>query len=547
MREEGITRYAATTALCLLMLQALCIDVSCAPEPSALYGNSFALLIGVNEYPHLPEQAQLRWTVNDVQALRKALVESYGFSPENVNVLTDKLATKQAIVKALSNLADRRRVGRDDRVLIYFSGHGQTVKTEDGEMGFLLPYDADVDLRDISNPGPYLETALGMQSIWDYVGASAAKHVLILADACYGGLLARSRGIEDIGTESVKVLAKKRARQVITGGDKGQQTFERAEWGHGAFTYKLLEELNARTAETGKPFTTSDLYASLLRSVGNATQGKQTPQVYSKDTDGQFLFVPMAASVSSPAITVQTETSALPEVTGPTKAGVSTNPRDGAEMVWIPEGEFLMGSNTGRPNEKPQRKVYLDGYWIYKFEVTVAQYRKFCIDTGRSMPEAPKWGWNDTHPIVNVVWQDAADYAKWAGGSLPTEAQWEKAARGTDGRTYPWGDEWDASRCNQSATGPGRTQPVGRCIEGASPYGCMDMAGNVWEWCSDWYSADYYQTAPCSNPTGAASGDRRVLRGGGCGNTGVNYARCANRFDIKPGSSGSYSGFRLVR
>jgi len=214
------------------------------------------------------------------------------------------------------------------------------------------------------------------------------------------------------------------------------------------------------------------------------------------------------------------------------KAGdVKINPKDGAEMVWVPAGEFLMGSTDEDiaqllkknpeleaarfDDEKPQRKVYLDGYWMYKYEVTVAQYRKFCEATNRKMPDAPSWGWKDDHPMVKVTWTDASNYAKWAGMSLPTEAQWEKAARGTDGRIYPWGNKWEAYKCNNRESGPKQTKPVGSYTSGASPYGCMDMAGNVWEWCLDWYGKDYYKSGPSRNPTGPTDGSSRVLRGGG--------------------------------
>lgn len=143
----------------------------------------------------------------------------------------------------------------------------------------------------------------------------------------------------------------------------------------------------------------------------------------------------------------------------PAKGTTKINPKDRALMVWMPAGEFIMGA-TARENaalikrysvpekfkavfesQGPQHKVYLNGYWIYKYEVTVAQYREFCRATRRQMPDAPEWGWKDRNPMLNVTWNDADAYARWAACSLPTEAQWETAARGTDGRTYPWGNK----------------------------------------------------------------------------------------------------------
>jgi formylglycine-generating enzyme required for sulfatase activity len=252
----------------------------------------------------------------------------------------------------------------------------------------------------------------------------------------------------------------------------------------------------------------------------------------------------------------------------------SINPKDGAAMVWVPAGTFRMGSGlredlraaAGRrdwremrdvvwsrlrgeedSDEVPSRAVYLDGYWLYKHEVTGAQYRQFCASTGRHMPEEPPWGWQDNHPIVNVDWHDAAAYAAWAGASLPTEAQWEKAARGTDGRIYPWGNVWDGARCCNSVDGSAASSSfVGSFPAGASPYGAQDMAGNVWEWCADWYDGEYYRHAPRRNPTGLVTGTARVLRGGSWINNNPDYVRTAFRGGGFPGGGRSFRGFRCV-
>jgi len=250
-----------------------------------------------------------------------------------------------------------------------------------------------------------------------------------------------------------------------------------------------------------------------------------------------------------------------------TKIGdVRVNPKDGAAMVWVPKGEFLMGisdaqiagvlsventslTRTDLSTEQPQRKVYLDGYWIYKYEVTVAQYKKFCSDTKRRMPKAPSWGWVHNHPMCNVTWKDAADYAKWAGVSLPTEAQWEKAARGKDGRMYPWGNKWEeSSKCNWGYGGPYKTQPVGSYPAGASPYGCMDMAGNVGEMCADWFDEDYYRIAPSRNPRGPAKGNARVLRGGSWFSHREHYLlSCVIRYPFALTRCGADFGFRCAK
>ena len=230
------------------------------------------------------------------------------------------------------------------------------------------------------------------------------------------------------------------------------------------------------------------------------------------------------------------------------------NPKDGAVMVYVPAGAFTMGTDLsdipealqGGFKNAPKHMVTLSGYWIYKNDVTVAEYKAFCQATGRAMPEAPIWGWKANHPMENVTWADASAYAQWAGVSLPTEAQWEKAARGTDGRAYPWGNKWDASRCANSAGSNhlSSTKPSGSYPSGASPYGCLDMAGNVWQWCADWYDENHYNSAPSTNPTGPASGAARVLRGGSWNFINPDYFRAAYRGRLNPTYRFFSNGFR---
>jgi formylglycine-generating enzyme required for sulfatase activity len=205
--------------------------------------------------------------------------------------------------------------------------------------------------------------------------------------------------------------------------------------------------------------------------------------------------------------------------------------------VYIPAGEFIMGSGNGDSDEQPVRRVYLDAYWMYETEVTNAQYAEF-VGGNTTLVE---------HPVKNVTWHDAVAYCAWAGGRLPTEAEWEKAARGTDGRTYPWGDSWNASNANSShaADGYDQTAPVGSFPGGASPYGLLDMAGNVWEWVGDWYASGYYANAPDNNPSGPNSGEYRVLRGGSWFNIGHTNLRAANR-RASSSSAGDYFGFRCA-
>ena len=220
------------------------------------------------------------------------------------------------------------------------------------------------------------------------------------------------------------------------------------------------------------------------------------------------------------------------------KAAAKTkiNPKDGAEMIFIPPGPFLMGDDD--QDDNPRHTVMLSGYWMYKNDVTVSMYRKFCDETGRKMPDAPSWGWKDDHPIVNVTYDDAKAYCQWAGVHLPTEAQWEKAARGSVGYKYPWGNDWDGSRLQHSNSTFGdanSTASVGSFSSGASPYGCLDMAGNIWQWCTDWYDKDYWKGDHGKDPSGPSSGDSRVLRGGSWLNHNTWYFRAASRVYYAPG------------
>ena len=193
------------------------------------------------------------------------------------------------------------------------------------------------------------------------------------------------------------------------------------------------------------------------------------------------------------------------------------------EWVQISAGEFLYG-------EKKERKD-LAAFSICKYPITVAQYRQFCNATNRSMPFAPDWGWQKNHPIVNVSWHDAAAFAEWAGLALPTEEEWEKAARGTDGREYPWGNRWDASKCcNSVEKFAEKITSVSSYPMGASPYGVMDMAGNVWEWCASWYRVN----------------STRVLRGGSWGNNNPDSFRAGYRYSAHPTYRNCLYGFRCI-
>ena len=236
----------------------------------------------------------------------------------------------------------------------------------------------------------------------------------------------------------------------------------------------------------------------------------------------------------------------------PQAGAARTREADGMIMVYVPAGGFHMGSPPGEPwdqGESPQHTVYLDAFWVDQTEVTNAQYAR-CVQAGscRVTPEMNSYDpqAKADHP-VEVTWSDAQAYCQWAGARLPTEAEWEKAARGTDGRRWPWGNARpDCSLSNsfgKDGSCVGAPTSVGSYPAGASPYGALDMAGNVAEWVNDWFDYETYSVSPKRNPQGPAAGEARVVRGGNWDSV-PDWVRCAWRDGWEPEAS-SY-GFRCV-
>ena len=252
------------------------------------------------------------------------------------------------------------------------------------------------------------------------------------------------------------------------------------------------------------------------------------------------IYLTRVAELKSPTRPSSTNTPPIPVKT-------KTSDIDGTVLVNIPAGTFVMGE----PGKL--QTVFLDEYWIDQLLVTNANYLK-CVQSGKC-PDLihtetlnqhfldPRYA---NHPVVYVNWFNAVDYCEWVGGHLPTEAQWEKAARGTDGRLYPWGDAEPNSTLLNFNKEIGETTEVGSYPAGASPYGLLDMAGNVRQWIADWYSATYYDKIRAKNPLGPPNGIMRVLKGGSWADPGLR-ARSDHRLAHDPTSPGAPRGFRCVR
>jgi formylglycine-generating enzyme required for sulfatase activity len=601
-------------------------SASAAPASSSgFYADSWALVIGVNAYQKV--SPRLNYAVADARAIADAL-PALGFPKERTRVLLDGDATKAKIENVFYR--DFAKVGPNDRVFVYFAGHGQTLQVRGGEEGYLLPVDADGAALPL--------TALLMEDMKRIANRLGAKHVFFALDACFSGFALTRDATPTSATDVyLQTALREPVVQVLTAGRKGERAIE--EGGHGLFTRRLLDGLRLADTE-GRGFVTAGQLATWVEPrVVRDSGGKMTPQYGKLDGEGQFVFVRPGAKIAAvpppaepPRMQGKEEirqefgtlalSARLPDVdvwlgdqkvwtsrpgaayvlsnvpTGTHRlvarkdghkewtreVQVAANQRaeividiealgpqkvikgdDSAEMVLVPAGEFWMGSdqaevarfvdeckkarlpepicNQSGQHQTPRHRVHLDAFHIDRYEVTNALFERFVRATsyqttaereGKSRvgrKKDDKWRLEDVngaswrapsgpgssapndHPVVLVSWDDADTYCRWAGKRLPTDAEWEKAARGTDGRSYPWGNTWDASRAN-GAVSVGSARPVGSYAGGVSPYDAHDMAGNAGEWVADWFDENYYQRSPERNPRGPDSGTVRVVRGG---------------------------------
>lgn len=307
-----------------------------------------------------------------------------------------------------------------------------------------------------------------------------------------------------------------------------------------------------------------DYYIRTLKKLVDITSGSENKK-YREELSHPFPTVTPTATRT--AITTMTPTK-IPFTPTPTMTATPVE-----HMAIIEGGEFYMGASDkdvdSISEEKPLHKVYLNSYKIDIYETTNSQYCKF-LNEKMAETDSSEYKWIDidneycriarsegkyivkqggyeNYPVTCVSWYGAVAYGKWCYKRLPTEAEWERAAKGQTKNIYPWGDTWDPLKCANNTGGEGSVMPVGAFPAGASEDKLMDMAGNLSEWCNDWYSADYYSLSPYKNPGGPPDGSYRTVRGGSWNKSKSSYFRTTCRYYFMPGTTSPYVGFRLVK
>ena len=445
------------------------------------------------------------------------------------------------------------KTGPTDTLLIYFSGHGKM----DRYHSHWLHFDETSDNR------------LSRDALEARLEEKPARLKMLITDTCSQmvnteGLTARK--VAFVGVKGrVSFYAKNLFLEHtgflnVTAALPGKLAYGDTDIG-GYFTHAIAGSLNSDTDKM--PPANFLSWVEVFNAAKERTQeiAEQTIPPESQTPFAHSLPEPLRDTAESPPEGPPPSPEELARITG----------NDGAPMVLIPAGEFQMGSNNGENDEKPVHTVYVDAFYMDVYEVTNAQFKAF-VDANPQWrkDQIPRkyhggsylyhWSGNhypngkDNHPVVYVSWYAAMAYAQWAGKRLPTEAEWEKAARGgLQGQTYPWGNTIDASQANYGRN-PGSTTSVGSY--GANGYGLYDMAGNVWEWCVDVYQENFYAVSPPRNPVSGGSiappyltdqtNSSRVLRGGSWLNDAL-YLRVAYRYWNSPTNTCGNFGFRCAR
>jgi formylglycine-generating enzyme required for sulfatase activity len=559
-----------------------------SPPPAAVSPaqNRWALVVGNAAYG--PDIGPLQNPVNDATDIA-ATLQQLGFE---VILLLD--ATRPQMEEAIAVF--RRQLRQDGIGLFYFAGHGAQVEGTN----YLIPIGANVESAKTAKAD-----AVSAEEVFaSMVEADTALNFIIL-DACRNNPFTHRwpvgrPGLAPMQAARGSLIGYATAPGAVAADGTGRNS---------PYTKHLVHYM------TVPDLLVEGMFKQVRAAVEEETQGVQTPWEASS-LQGDFTFRPSAGAHPS---TAEGAKPMRREQAGRRGAGLTTSPpsgplqqelaptilgQDGAEMVLVPAGAFIMGSAPDEiasllrrnpkadgallKDETPRHQVVLDAFYIDQYEVTNARFQQFVqarryrtqaerqgggkIRTGaKTWVQVPDANWRsptgqgssitglEAHPVVQVSWHDAEAYCTWAGKRLPTEAEWEKAARGTDGRLYPWGNQLDGTRVNfcdrncpfewkddSMDDRSGSTAPVGSYESGKSPYGAHDMAGNVWEWVADRYHAGYYQRSPARNPQGPTSGAQVSLRGGSWLYGAVAF-RTTVRSGVPPDRRNNNIGLRCVQ
>lgn len=588
-----------------------------SPEGSRIivYNKSVALLIGVSDYTN--GWSDLESVPGEIELMEKSL-DKQSFGVEKV-----LNPTSQELKDAIEHFIITYGFEKDNRLLIFFSGHGHSRKG--GKKVYIVPADAaDPNVNGVK----FRQKAIEMEQVITWAKRIEAKHVLFLFDSCFAGTIFESR--DTPVSRYISYITGRPVRQFITAGSAGERIPSRS-----YFVPSLIRGIEGDADADEDGYITGTELGIFIQKKLLSSPIDQTPQygkIWDPDLDkGDFVFIPEPSSREKTDLSKyreearkkwaawlqnfkdsirDAETLEMDNISIQSKIKLwetvlsdfrDNNPYSnedenlrkyidnkikdweeklsgmdyreriestakkvyknnqgfreveldyGIVMVCIPGGEFTRGWRYGERSERPVHSVYLDEYWIGKYEITFEQYDKFCEETGKAKP-VDKWG-RGKHPVIFVSWDDAQEFCRWLSQesgldfNLPTEAQWEKAARGTDKRKFPWGNQapnWKLANYNLIKN---RTTPVGSYPRGASPYGIMDMAGNVWEWCLDWFDSNYYEKKSSRhNPQGPIKGQFRVMKGGSAWSSAF-FIRCSNRNGNSPFNATRYFGFRLA-
>ncbi|MBI3760953.1 MAG: SUMF1/EgtB/PvdO family nonheme iron enzyme [Chloroflexi bacterium] len=571
------------------------------PPYRPLYTQSLALIIGIDDYPLLGAPP-LHTAVLGANAVGDLLESTFGFS---VVRLLDAGATKQTILSALEKLTQAEP---DARVLVYFAGHGLTRATVRGaDVGYLAAHDTAggdwttaLKMEDLTEQADLIPAKHVLYVLDACFGGLALGTRAAPAERMAADLLTR---------RSLQVIAAGKADQVVADrfGPAGHSIFtgllldglsgaaagERGFLSGRRLGVYLEEQVGLHTysrqtpqygpllgdeggdvifREAAEARLSADVAAALASTIPEVRRAV-LPTLARLASEQDATMAELARTkleeigAGDDSLSVRRQANELLEgLMQPQAVAAEARLQPDVltlelpinlELIGVPAGEFLMGSDPAKDleagnDEQPQQRVYVSEFYIGKYPVTNAQYAAFARASNSQANVAPG---KENYPVVHVSWNNAAAFCQWlsekTGKSfrLPTEAEWEKAARGADGRIYPWGNRWDETKLNTSEGGPGDTTPVAQhSPAGDSPYGAADMSGNVWEWCADWYDEKEYErrSGPVvKDPQGPEDGLRRVLRGGSFFNN-RRLARCAVRLSDVPDLRGGGWGFRVV-